>query len=51
MPDVADMMERDGQPLLITINSSLVVTLMNTPPYVPYQAYKVRPCILSYLYS
>jgi hypothetical protein len=39
MPEVADMMDRKngfGQ-----CSTSLTTTLMSTPQYVPYQAYKV----------
>jgi hypothetical protein len=44
MPDVADMMERTDARRSPT-RPLLIATLMNTPPYVPYQAYKVRPCL------
>ena len=45
MPDVADMMERDAALLEL----SLIVTLMSTPPNVPYQAYRV--CTWVFLFS
>ena len=44
MPDVADMMKRrDGALVELSLN----VTLMSTPPYVPYQAYRVCICVFS----
>jgi hypothetical protein len=45
MPDVADMMGKRDTALL---KPSLIATLMSTPPYVPYQAYRVCTCVFSY---
>jgi rabenosyn-5 len=44
MPDVADMMKRRTAALF---ELSLNATLMSTPPYVPYQAYRVCTRVFS----
>jgi hypothetical protein len=47
MPEVADMMDRKNGSHQFQFNAGLTTTLMNTPQYVPYQAYKVRLCLIS----